>query len=208
MPTAAAMVSTTATATATTAATGTATDLVEVGVSPDVTHRGLQRIWLARAALFITRGRTVASIVVRPAETLGDALGTLDKALVESLLQRIGNRADVVEVVVVVTLGWPVVHRRTRLLAILILVLVAATLVAALGAMAALPWPLRTTAITVTVAAIALLSMPALLALEVALALLTLRALTWPLGLAVSAAVFLEILWAVETCQRLDRANV
>jgi hypothetical protein len=99
--TTAAAATTTAATTSTAASTATTTDLAKVGVGTDVTHRGLQGVGLLGAALGLRRD-VAAVVLVRSTKTSGDPLGALGKALVESLLQRIGDGADVVAIVVTI----------------------------------------------------------------------------------------------------------
>jgi hypothetical protein len=94
--TAATAAATAVAATATTA-TATAADLAKVGIGADVADRGLQGIGLTRAALL---GCCTLLVLVGATKTGGDALGALGKAAIEGLLQRVGNGADVVEVII------------------------------------------------------------------------------------------------------------
>ena len=88
----------------------------EVGIRPDVAHRGLHRVGLLGLALAARLRAGTGVLVGRAAEAGHDALGAGGKAPVKGLLQRVGDaQRDVV--VVVVPAGLALVTRLVWLLA-------------------------------------------------------------------------------------------
>ena len=174
--TTAAAAATTATAVATTRATTT-----EVGVGADVAHRGLQGVGLLGALGLGTA--VTAMILVGATEAGGDALGALDEALVEGLLQRVGDGADVVEIVVRIAGALRRLARQLGALMVALLALATRALAAltALTTLAELGATLLRTTTLAATAVPAIAPVPALLALAPLTLLATLTGLL-PIG--------------------------